>query len=160
MRPVSLESQEKVLNQAAALLEYQNRSSQALFERLLEKGAEERDAAYAVAKLQELGYLDDARYGALIVRDLTARGYGKGRVRQKLREKKVDEQAIQALLETYEPDREKLAALAASRLRGKQVDRRELKRTADALFRRGFSWGEIQEVLREYQEQTEDVYDD
>ncbi len=157
---MSLESQEKVLNQAAALLEYQNRSCQALFDRLLEKGAQEQDAAYAVDRLQELGYLDDARYAGLILRDLTARGYGKGRVRQKLREKKVEESVIQALLETYEPDREKLAALAASRLRGKNIDRRELKRTADALFRRGFSWGEIQDVLREYQMQAEEIYED
>ena len=157
---MSAESREKVLNQAAALLEYQNRSCQALFERLLEKGAEEQDAACAVARLQELGYLDDARYGALIVRDLTARGYGKGRVRQKLREKKVDERVIQTLLETYEPDREKLAALAASRLRGKTLDRRELKRTADALFRRGFSWEEIRDVLREYEMQAEEICDE
>ena len=157
---MSAESREKVLNQAAALLEYQNRSCQALFERLLEKGAEEQDAAYAVARLQKLGYLDDARYGALIVRDLTARGYGKSRARQKLREKKVDESVIQTLLETYEPDREKLAALAASRLRGKTLDRRALKRTADALFRRGFSWGEIQDVLREYEMQAEESYED
>ena len=157
---MSAESREKVLNQAAALLEYQNRSCQALFERLLEKGAEEQDAAYAVARLRELGYLDDARYGALIVRDLTARGYGKSRARQKLREKKVEESVIQALLETYEPDREKLSALAASRLRGKTLDRRELKRTADALFRRGFSWGEIQDVLREYEMQAEESYED
>lgn len=157
---MSAESREKVLNQAAALLEYQNRSCQALFERLLEKGAEEQDAVCAVARLQELGYLDDARYGALIVRDLTARGYGKGRVRQKLREKKVDEHVIQTLLETYEPDREKLAALAASRLRGKTLDRRELKRTADALFRRGFSWEEIRDVLREYEMQAEEICDE
>ena len=157
---MSAESREKVLNQAAALLEYQNRSCQALFERLLEKGAEEQDAAYAVARLRDLGYLDDARYGALIVRDLTARGYGKSRARQKLREKKVEESVIQALLETYEPDREKLSALAASRLRGKTLDRRELKRTADALFRRGFSWGEIQDVLREYEMQAEESYED
>lgn len=157
---MSAESKEKVLNQAAALLEYQNRSCQALFDRLLEKGADEQDAAYAVAKLQELGYLDDAKYGAMILRDQQAKGYGKGRVRQKLREKKVDQQVVQALLDTYETDREKLAAMAASKLRGKTLDRRELKRTADALFRRGFSWGEIQDVLREYEAQAEEIYDD
>lgn len=157
---MSAESQEKVLNQAAALLEYQNRSCQALFERLLEKGADEQDAAYAVARLRELGYLDDARYGALILRDLVARGYGKARVRQKMREKKIEESVIVTLLETYEPDREKLAALAEARLRGKPIDRRELKRTADALFRRGFSWGEIQDVLREFEMQAEEIYED
>ena len=157
---MSAESKENVLNLAAALLEYQNRSCQALFDRLLEKGADEQDAAYAVAKLQELGYLDDAKYGAMILRDQQAKGYGKGRVRQKLREKKVDEQVTQALLDTYETDWEKLAALAASKLRGQVLDRRALKRAADALFRRGFSWSEIQDVLREYEAQSEEIYDD
>ena len=157
---MSAESQEKALNRAAALLEYQNRSAQALFDRLVEKGETEQDAAYAVARMQELGYLDDARYGELLARDLTARGYGKARVRQKLREKKVDESVICTLLEEYQPRRDKLAALAASRLRGKNIDRRELKRTADALFRRGFSWEEIRDVLREYEMQAEEICDE
>ena len=64
------------------------------------------------------------------------------------------------LLEKYEPDREKLTALAEARLRGKPIDRRELKRTADALFRRGFSWSEIQDVLREFEMQAEEIYED
>lgn len=154
---MSEESRDRTLKQAAAILEYQNRSSQALYDRLLEKGAEAEDAAYAVARLQELGYLSDAQYGAMILRDLSARGYGKGRIRQKLREKKIDSSDAEQVLEGYTLNREALAALAAARLRGKPLDRRELKRTADALFRRGFSWSEIQDVLDEYRNQMEDT---
>lgn len=154
------ETKEQTLNLAAALLEYQSRSCQALYDRLLEKGAREEDAAYAVARLRELGYLDDARYGATILRDLTARGYGKGRVRQKLREKKVEASVIETMLTEYTPDKEKLAALVAARLRGRPADRKELKRTADAMFRRGFSWDEIREALGEYRESMEETYVD
>lgn len=154
---MSEESRDRTLKQAAAVLEYQNRSSQALYDRLLEKGAEPQDAAFAVARLQELGYLSDESYGAMVMRDLSARGYGKARIRQKLREKKVDPQVAEALLEDYIPDRAALAAQAAARLRGKPLDRRELKRVSDALFRRGFSWSEIQEALGEYRNQVEDT---
>ena len=57
------DSREKTLRMAANVLEYRHRSSRALYQRLLEKGAEEQDAAYAVARLQELGYLNDGEYG-------------------------------------------------------------------------------------------------
>ena len=72
----------------------------------------------------------------------------------------MDESVICTLLEEYQPRRDKLAALAASRLRGKNIDRRELKRTADALVRRGFSWEEIRDVLREYEMQAEEICDE
>ena len=47
------DSREKTLRMAANVLEYRHRSSRALYQRLLEKGAEEQDAAYAVARLQQ-----------------------------------------------------------------------------------------------------------
>ena len=41
------------------------------------------------------------------------------------------------------PQPEKLREYIDSRLRGRTGDRRELKRAADGLFRRGFSWGDV-----------------
>ena len=73
------ERRERVLRTAANVLTYRARSSQALYDRLVEKGAAPEDAAWAVARLRELGYLNDADYGRLVVRDLAARGYGPGR---------------------------------------------------------------------------------
>ncbi len=146
---------EKTLQMAANVLEYRHRSSRALYQRLLEKGAEEQDAAYAVARLQELGYLNDGEYGKLLVRDLCHRGYGPARIRRYLKEKLLDGPDIDIAMEAYVPDPDKLQAYITSKLRGETSDRKALKRVADGLFRRGFSWGDIQSALRQYTDSLE-----
>lgn len=149
-------SREKTLQMAANVLEYRHRSSRALYQRLLEKGAEEQDAAYAVARLQELGYLNDGEYGALLVRDLCRRGYGPGRIRRYLREKLLDPPDIDTAMEAYTFQPEKMQTYIESKLRGQAPDRKALKRVADGLFRRGFSWEEIRSALRDYSLNMED----
>ena len=144
------DSREKTLRMAANVLEYRHRSSRALHQRLLEKGAEEQDAAYAVARLQQMGFLNDGEYGKLLVRDLCRRGYGPNRIRQYLKEKQLDGPDIDIAMEDYALLPEKLEQYIQSKLRGSQADRKALKRVADGLYRRGFSWGVIQSALREY----------
>lgn len=144
------DSREKTLRMAANVLEYRHRSSRALYQRLLEKGAEEQDAAYAVARLQQMGFLNDGEYGKLLVRDLCRRGYGPNRIRQYLKEKQLDGPDIDIAMEDYALLPEKLEQYIQSKLRGSQADRKALKRVADGLYRRGFSWGVIQSALREY----------
>ena len=149
------DSREKTLRMAANVLEYRHRSSRALYQRLLEKGAEEQDAAYAVARLQQLGFLNDGEYGKLLVRDLCRRGYGPGRIRQYLKEKQLDGPDIDIAMEDYVFMPEKLQAYIDSKLRGQTPDRKALKRVADGLFRRGFSWGTVQSALRDYTDSLE-----
>ena len=149
------DSREKVLHMAANVLEYRHRSSRALYQRLLEKGAEEQDAAYAVARLQQLGFLNDGEYGKLLVRDLCRRGYGPGRIRQYLKEKQLEAADIETAMEDYVFLPEKLQAYIDSKLRGQSPDRKALKRVADGLYRRGFGWGEIQSALRNYTDSLE-----
>ena len=150
------DSREKTLRMAANVLEYRQRSSSALYNRLLEKGAEEQDAAWAVARLQELGYLNDGEYGRLLVRDVCARGYGPARIRQRLREKGLDPGDIDASMEDYVLHPEKLERYLRSKLPEGSPDRKALKRAADGLFRRGFSWEEIHAALAAYSEQMEE----
>lgn len=153
------ESRKKTLNLAADILRYHQRSAAALYERLLEKGVVPEDAAYAVAKLQEWGYLCDADYAALVVRDLCARGYGKNHIRQALRQKKVESETAERALEDFSPNDEKLQQYIRRKLKDEHTpDRRVLKKLTDGLFRRGFSWEEIRAALRKYLD-SEDVGD-
>ena len=140
---------------AANVLEYRHRSSRALYQRLLEKGAEEQDAAYAVARLQQMGFLNDGEYGKLLVRDLCRRGYGPARIRQYLKEKLLDGPDIDIAMEDYVLLPEKLEQCIQSKLRGQTPDRKALKRVADGLYRRGFDWSDIQKALREYTDSLE-----
>lgn len=148
---MSQESRENVLNMAAQVLQYRQRSAAALYDRLLEKGAASEDAEYAVARLKELGYLRDEEYASLIVRDLCTRGYGERRIRQALHQKKVEPDAADYALKAYMPDRDKLWKYIESKLKDEPApDRKTLKKLTDGLCRRGFSWEEIRSALREY----------
>jgi len=153
---MSEESRKKALNTAANVLQYRNRSSRDLLERLLEKGVEESDAKWAVSRLQELGLLSDSRYAADIARGYAMRGYGAGRVRQELRKKHISDEDIESAMEEFTPDMDKALAFAAGKLSRKNADRKDVKRVHDALFRRGFSYEEISDILRRYTSELED----
>ena len=71
-------------------------------------------------------------------------------IRQYLKEKQLDGPDIDIAMEDYALLPEKLEQYIQSKLRGSQPDRKALKRVADGLYRRGFSWGVIQSALREY----------
>ena len=58
-------------------------------------------------------------------------------------------------MEAYELQPEKMQVYIESKLRGQTPDRKALKRVADGLFRRGFSWGDIQSALRDYTDSLE-----
>ena len=67
-----------------------------------------------------------------------------------MKEKQLDGPDIDIAMEDYALLPEKLEQYIQSKLRGSQADRKALKRVADGLYRRGFSWGVIQSALREY----------
>ena len=54
-------------------------SERELYDRLVEKGEDERDAADAVAWLIQLHFLNDESYAESVVRSCAAKGYGRKR---------------------------------------------------------------------------------
>ena len=154
---MSEDSKSKALTTAANVLTYQNRSAQALYDRLLEKQIAEEDAAYAVSRLIELGFLNDEQYASDLIAQYRAPGWGKTRIKQELRKKKLEPDLIEALLEDFEPDYDKMQRLIAAKLRGEtDPDRATLKRVSDSLARKGFTWEQIRRALDQYTEQLEE----
>ncbi len=150
--PVSTpETKKKALATAANVLTYKNRSAAALYDRLLEKEIGEADAAYAVARLIELGFLNDETYGRHVIEQCRAKGWGKSRIAQELKKKQLDPELILLLLEDFEPDYEKMQKLIAAKLKGNpNPDRAALKKVSDSLARKGFSWAQIKQALSNY----------
>ena len=151
-RPASTpESRKKALAIAANVLTYKNRSAAALYDRLLEKEIGEEDAAYAVARLIELGFLNDETYGRHVVEQCRAKGWGRSRIAQELKKKQLDAELIGQLLEDFEPDYDKMQKLIAAKLKGDpNPDRAALKKVSDSLARKGFSWAQIKQALSNY----------
>ena len=133
-------------------------SSQELYDKLVEKGESEENAAACVAWLMDAHLLDDADYAAMVVRHCAAKGYGKKRAQSELYRRKVPRELWDQALEAMpEPD-ETIDRLLRSRLRSAQPDRAELKKATDALLRRGYGWEEIRAAVSRYNSSIEEEY--
>lgn len=97
-----------------------------------------------------VGFIDDERYAAMVVRHYAAKGYGVGRVREELRRRKLDRELWDAALaELPEPD-ETVDALLRAKLRGKAADRDTIRKAGAALVRRGFTWEAVKAATDRY----------
>jgi regulatory protein len=133
---------------ALRLLDRRDMSKKELIGKLLEKGENPEDARNAADRLEELGFLNDARYAGLVVRHYAAKGYGRRRVQEELYRRGLPRELWdEALSGLPEPD-ESLDRMLRARLRGASPDDRAArKRACDALVRRGFSWEDISAAL-------------
>lgn len=121
-------------------------SARDLEERLRRKGETKEDAKAAVSWMQDLSFVDDLETARQVVRRGIARGYGKARLRQMLYEKRIPKNLWEEAMEDIpEPD-EAILSFLDSRL-GENPDEKELKKTIDALLRRGHAWQDIRRCL-------------
>ena len=137
----------EALRAAAAMLTRRPLSAGELTRRLREKGADEQAAARAIARLLELGLLDEAAYAEAVVRRCTAKGYGRRRAENELARHLVPRQYWAEALEGLPESTEALDALVRKKLRGTEPDRDTLRKLAAALCRRGFGWEEVRAAI-------------
>ena len=141
---------EETRKKALSLLERRDYGSEELCAKLVEKGAEPDEARAAVRYMVRVGFIDDERYAAMVVRHYAAKGYGVGRVREELRRRKLDRELWDAALaELPEPD-ETVDALLRAKLRGKAADRDTIRKAGAALVRRGFTWEAVRAAADRY----------
>ena len=141
---------EETRKKALSLLERRDYGSEELCAKLVEKGAEPDEARAAVRYMVRVGFIDDERYAAMVVRHYAAKGYGVGRVREELRRRKLDRELWDAALaELPEPD-ETVDALLRAKLRGKAADRDTIRKAGAALVRRGFTWEAVKAATDHY----------
>jgi regulatory protein len=147
---------EKTFDRAINLLSYKSRSLAEMRARLMEKDwAEEAVVDQVLARLEELGYLNDEEFAANFANSrLTAKPVGRTRLRRDLQRKKLPSETIEtALDEAYDrQSEEELIERAISkrvRLKGAPATREEAKRLFDYLIRRGFSYDLVIRKVRE-----------
>lgn len=154
------EEQLEALKAAAGLASAKNRavrivsatgvSKAELERRLTQKGESEHNAKAAVQWLADLELLDDGKTAEQIVRSAVHKGYGKARIRQILFEKRIPEEYWEQALDLVPEMDDAVDKFLMARLKGREPDEKELKRTIDALMRRGHSWQDIRAGLRRY----------
>jgi regulatory protein len=128
--------------------------------RLVQKGEKKSDAQQAVAWMTELNLLDDQKTAQQVVQRCISKGYGLARAKQALFEKRIPKEFWDDALADYPDQTERILAFFSSRL-GEQWEEKDLRRTVDALLRRGHSYQEIQRALNEFSQNAdfqEDFY--
>lgn len=151
---------------AVRILTASGLSKKELQKRLVQKGERGEDAEAAVAWLEELHLIDDLETAKQLVRSACLRGYGAARAKSILYEKGIPKELWdEALAELSEMD-DAIDTFLRRKLDGRTLDAKQIKKTVDALLRRGHSYHDIQAGLRRYEaslslEQTqEDTWED
>ncbi len=137
---------------AARLLGRKPMSGADLRRKLRDRGATERECDYAAEWLSAIGALDDRAYAMMLVRHYAESGYGPARWRDELRRHGIERELWEEALDSAPPMEEIIERFLHSRWKGRTPDEKELKRTADALLRRGFSWGDVSVALKGFTE--------
>ena len=141
---------------ALAMLDRRDYSRAELLKKLTEKGEDETEAAEAVERLAELGFVDDARYAPIIVRHYAAKGYGPQRVRQELQKRGIPKDLWDGAMEQMPVQDDTIDRLLRSKLKSGSPDRAELKKAQDFLLRKGYGWDEIKAALGRYDSEIEE----
>ena len=141
---------------ALALLACKPQSRRELERKLKEWEASEEESAAICDRMEELGYLNDASYAALVVRHYCAKGFGEKKLRDELYRRGVPRDLWDGALAQAADPAESIDAFLAGRLAGKTPDRKELSKVSAALLRRGYAWPDVKDALRRFGADVED----
>ncbi len=121
-----------------------------LMEKLQKKEFSPEAVEYAVTRLVQLRLLDDAQYAQNAVRSLQNRGYGALRIQYELRRRGVDKETAEEALQDFQTDEDLVHRLLEKKLHGECEDRNALKKAADSLCRKGYTWEEVRLAIERY----------
>ena len=131
-------------------------SEKALYEKLVLKGFDKKASSAVVAKLVELGLLNDRRYAENLAVKLAEQGNSNRATLQKMLLKGVAyDLAKEVLSETETDEVSKILALIEKKYLGKLQDPDNFQKVYAALVRRGFSYGDVKTALKKYKEDLE-----
>ncbi len=139
----------KAKDTAFKYLGYKARTKYEVQQKLIEKEFPTEIIDRTINLLEQYGYIDDANYSKKFISEkINYRGYGKHRIKYELKQKRVDEEIIDALLiDTYDDELEKAIKLASKKIKNKNIDYKEKQKVIAYLQRRGYSFDIIKESI-------------
>lgn len=142
------EARERAKARALRLLEKRDYSKAELAAKLVEKGEDPAEAEAVSERMAELGFVNDENYAGMVVRHYAAKGYGRARIREELRRRRVPRELWDAALLELPEQTDTVERLLAAKLRGRAPEGDDLRRACAALIRRGFSWEEVSSAAK------------
>ena len=143
-------------DKAMWLISYRDHSRRELIDKLRRDYSAE-SAEAAVQRLEELGLIDDMRYARRYAADLMNVKHLSDRgIRQKLREKGVDRDLIDEIMEELEVDEASQIGEILAKKYPDLSDEKTRRRAVNALTRMGYSYSDIKSAMEEYIEISEE----
>ena len=148
----------KAKDKAFDLLALRDHSENELYRKLLNH-FDSHTAAATVARIRELGYLDDRKFAEKLVREYSGKGKSRAEIRNKLYEKGISREIMEEALSLLEEDESEAAYDLICRKYSEKIKKENGKQlVAAALARRGYRGTDIRKVLSRFgYEVTEDV---
>lgn len=150
----------RAFNAGAQLISRREHSSKELYEKLL-KNYEPEFAAEAVARLQEIGMLNDERFAEMYANELfEKKGYGKKRILFELNTKGIDRSLAENTVEELfceEDNIQRIVDIIRKKYYNIENDEKQRRRAAAYLMRAGYSNSEIRQAFSAF---SQDFYEE
>ena len=147
---------EETKKRALRMLEKRDYARGELVDKLVRKGEPVENAEAVADRMVELGVINDANFAGMVVRHYAAKGYGRARITEELRRRKIGRDLWDAAFEELPEQADALDRLLRSKLRGAAPEGDALRKATDALRRRGFSWEQINAVVERLRSEAAD----
>ncbi len=131
-------------------------TEKALYEKLIKAGFKKRASAAVIAKLCELGIIDDRRYAERLAERFCESNVSKREAMHKMLLKGISYDLAKEMLDSRETDeQEKIKNLLEGKYARKLTEEKGAEKVYAALVRKGFSYGAVRMAMKSYAEQLE-----
>ena len=131
-------------------------SEKTLHEKIVAGGVSHTAAARAVARIKELGLIDDQRFATRLATQLSESNVSKRESYAKLLGKGIPKEIIKSVLEQTDFDEnEQIKAVIDKKYRAKMDTKENIQKVYAALIRKGFSYSAVSDVIKKYTKELE-----
>lgn len=131
-------------------------SERTLYEKIVAGGISNTAAARAVARIKELGFIDDVRLASRLAERMSDANISKREAYAKLYQKGISADIIKSVLEETNFDEvSQVEAVIQKKYRAKMSDKDNIQKVYAALIRKGFSYSAVREAIKKYTQEIE-----
>lgn len=135
-------------------LSRQDHSEKALLEKLKRGGFSDKACSSAVDRMKELDLIDDQRYAENLAEYLSSAGVSRRELYFKLINKGISSDLARGVLSDDETDEvDKIKALLYSKYAKKLESEEGVQKVFAALIRKGFSFSDVKDALKDYSDE-------
>lgn len=131
-------------------------SEKKLYEKIVAGSISNAAAARAVARLKELGIIDDMRLASRLADQMSDANISKREAYARLYQKGISTDVIKSVLEeTVFDEASQIKEVIQKKYQNKMFDKTQIQKVYAALIRKGFSYSAVRDAIKKYTQEIE-----